>query len=178
MRFRRLLCLFDLKGGVAFYRQLACVRTVKRLGGIVGYRNEYPKTEKEILRRFKGKWRWIWRFYDSLRISEINSVLFSDLKLMKRDLLCLARLPMLETLAIADCAIEETVVNDIATIPSLKYLQLSSADVEDTWLPALAELIQLDVLVLVRTRMTRYGIERLKSALPNCDVVFRDDNDM
>jgi hypothetical protein len=63
----------------------------------------------------------------------------------------------------------------LASLPNLRSLSLEDMQISDADIPHLAKLQQLKNLSLCDTRISREGAERLRQALPNCQVEYRPD---
>jgi hypothetical protein len=59
----------------------------------------------------------------------------------------------------------------IKNLPRLRFLLLSSKGITDAAIPHVAELNQLERLCLNDTKITEEGVERLRKALPKCEIV-------
>lgn len=61
-------------------------------------------------------------------------------------------------------------LRDIVTFEETEYLILFGCDIDDSHLSQLTRLRRLKTLVLVGTRMTAEGVERIQRDLPECDI--------
>ena len=60
----------------------------------------------------------------------------------------------------------------IASINTIRLLSLAGTNVTDKGIAYLEEMTELDRVNLERTDVTEAGIEKLKLALPNCEIVW------
>jgi hypothetical protein len=60
-------------------------------------------------------------------------------------------------------------------LPELRELSLDSANVGDAVIDTLVSLPRLEVLNLYHTLITETGVQRIKSSLPKCKVIW-DEN--
>jgi hypothetical protein len=57
-------------------------------------------------------------------------------------------------------------------LPELRELSLDSSNVGDGAVEALQSMPQLEVLNLYHTLITESGVQQIKSALPNCRIIW------
>ncbi len=85
-----------------------------------------------------------------------------------REYIRLPRLPKLRGLNLCGTAFRG---DGLENIPSIEMLDLEETDIDDESVPALAVLAKLKKLELYETAVTDAGVDRLRRALPNCEIL-------
>ena len=82
----------------------------------------------------------------------------------------LSALPHLEALKLTGCPVTDAGLSHVAKMKTLRYLKLTYADVTDAGLTQLAQLDGLHRLIVAGSKITPAGVEKLRRALPKCEV--------
>lgn len=88
------------------------------------------------------------------------------------DLRWLAEFPSLEYLRLANTNISDAGVSHLTPLGSLRRLDLSRTSITDASAGYLITMTELRLLYVYDTDMSSRGVAELRSALPNCQVVF------
>jgi hypothetical protein len=178
------------RGGIVEYEQARFVPA--RLRDLVGRR--FVDVPIEV--RFYGQSPAEPRpklFADIVALRSLRSICLYEVRLGPNDLDRLAEMKELETLMLADGALDDvrldalralpltwlalprsrisdTGLRDLRNLKSLRYLDLTRTRVSDRGLAALEELPNLRTVNLLRTKVTREGAARLGQKLKGCVV--------
>jgi hypothetical protein len=87
------------------------------------------------------------------------------------DLTILQEFPQAQRLALTSSAISDRAAPHIAKLRRLEWLWLEGTAITDESIPHLAQLRRLKILDLRQTAISDEGAEKLRTALPNCEVI-------
>jgi hypothetical protein len=97
----------------------------------------------------------------------------------------LGKMAGLRFLGLADTNVTDAGVRELASITNLRILTLDRTAITDAAIPDLAKLKQLEELDLIDAKITAEGADRLREALPKCNIIVnfalgksRDDQDI
>ncbi len=93
-------------------------------------------------------------------------------KVRDDDLADIAKLESLEFLRLDRSYVTDAGLRTITMFPALRFLDVSSTAITDDGLIHLRQMNQLEQLNLTNTRVTAPGIQELRSALPDCLIVW------
>ncbi|MDC0934641.1 hypothetical protein OAS39_00030 [Pirellulales bacterium] len=86
----------------------------------------------------------------------------------------IASMPNLEKLGLCDSLITDEGIKHLVSLPSLVYLTILDCEgISDSSIEYFAEMQSLKNLELYGTKLTRDGIDRLRKAVPNCQIDAR-----
>ncbi|HEV3341755.1 MAG TPA: hypothetical protein VG125_15415 [Pirellulales bacterium] len=100
----------------------------------------------------------------------LRQAFFAKSRISNAGLAHLAGLPWLETLVLRDTPITGDGLAPLSSCPTLRVLDLSGTQVGDEQIDILAQLPRLSEVDLSRTRVTAAGVEKLRAALPQCQI--------
>jgi hypothetical protein len=102
----------------------------------------------------------------------LRRAVFAKGRISDAGLAQLAGLPWLETLVLRDTPITGDGLASLATCPTLRVLDLSGTQIGDEQVDVLVQLPRLSDVDLSRTRVTAAGVEKLRAALPQCQITW------
>ncbi|WP_425395448.1 hypothetical protein [Aeoliella sp.] len=87
------------------------------------------------------------------------------------------RLPTITVVDFSDTQLTKKSIEPLADCEHLRHLLLSRTNLDDSAIDGLAQLTQLDTLILWETNLTAEGAAELERRLPNCEIDhdFNDD---
>ncbi len=131
------------------------------------------------IQRLGGYLRWeVLEPAPAWLVSLLGEDFFADVTLVECDsrlvgdetLVHLAKLQRIEWLLLDSDRITDQGLKRMAKLTKLRRLDLASRQITDDGLVSLESLANLHWLALRRTRATLAGVERLRRALPNCEI--------
>jgi len=102
---------------------------------------------------------------------KIQQLRLNRLKITDAGLEHLAGLSSLRLLEVAETPISDTGLQHVQKLNNLTWLMLTGTQVSDVGLADIQGLTGLRKVYLERTKVTKDGLDRLKSALPNCVIM-------
>jgi hypothetical protein len=103
-------------------------------------------------------------------LKSLEQLYIRDQPIADADLKLLGALPQLEHLELSTTGTSDTGLKHIATLKKLTWLEIVDNPVTDTGLNHLVGLKELGMLKLTQTKVTKAGAQKLKQALPRCDI--------
>lgn len=85
----------------------------------------------------------------------------------------LARCPKLRYLDLRATQIGDATAAQLHSLGELRYLQLEETRLTDEGVKSLADLKKLEFLSVAKTSVTTEGIQRLRAALPDCEITMQ-----
>jgi hypothetical protein len=102
---------------------------------------------------------------DSMQVLDVDGTQVTD-----AGVVYLARLKNLRWLRAANTKIQGTTLGYLQQLPNLHTIELAGTPVNDQTVPVLCTMKQLTELIVSNSQISAQGIQRLKQALPNCEV--------
>jgi hypothetical protein len=138
--------------------QRSVAAEIQRLGGYVRFEVTDPGPA------------WLMRLLGTDFFADVYLVECDSPQLGDDTLLHIEKLHRLEWLLLDSDQISDAGVRRIANLTALGRLDLGSQQITDDGIAALQRLSNLRWLALRRTQVTPAGVERLRQALPNCQI--------
>ncbi|MEX0642013.1 MAG: leucine-rich repeat domain-containing protein [Pirellulales bacterium] len=104
-------------------------------------------------------------------LTKLRSLTIRQTKNLDNELRHLEKLPELEVLRLSLSNVTDRGLTHIARLPNLKILSLANTQVTDIGVLQLSSLHELRHLEIKNTGVTDAGADRLRRALPNCEVI-------
>ena len=83
----------------------------------------------------------------------------------------------LEALILFNTAVTDDGVAQLTSLRRLQYLKIASSEITDDSIPYLSQLQSLQRLWTSGTSITSSGVDRLRRALPNCEVISHGEDE-
>jgi len=116
---------------------------------------------------------------DLAHLHELNKLRLLDLlgsNVTDAGLEHVGRIRTLESLNLSNSRVSDDGLEHLKGLHKLEYLNLCHTQITDVGLEHLKKLINMGYLYLVATHVTDEGIEELRKALPNCDIVWEEED--
>jgi hypothetical protein len=114
----------------------------------------------------------IWRSHTVALFSNVTIVECEDTGLTDGDVTYLRALPDVVLLDLQTPRITDSGLEYFSDWPRLRILLLDGTTITDEGLAHLKVLTSLEYLTLRNTRVSAEGVEKLKRALPDCEIVY------
>jgi hypothetical protein len=131
--------------------RLRAIRTIKKIGGAIGF-DEGSR----------------WGPLPSQK--RVETIVFAELQGSPREIACLSDLSETRNLGIIDSNVGDEIVPHISSLKDLYQLNLFGSKLTDQGLQGLEQMASLKCLVVSNTRVSDEGVERFRSARPDCEV--------
>lgn len=102
---------------------------------------------------------------ESMQVLDVDGTQVTD-----AGVVYLSRLKNLRWLRAANTRIQGTTLGYLQQLPNLHTIELANTLVNDLTVPVLSTMKQLTELIISNTQISAQGIQRLKQALPNCEI--------
>lgn len=149
------------------------VRELEKLGVSVGFATPFSHSpEREYWQRFAMGHRYedlphtvSIRYYDAAGKPTFGDSTVSDAVQLIR------KLPSVHSLKLDSPDITASSLPALTQLRHLCTLTLGDVAIDDAGIAALAQLKQLDTLRLEGTQLTGQGLQQLRAALPDCEII-------
>ena len=153
-------------------KQLQAVEAIRKAGGVVYY--FYDKRDadgNEFVGEEMPRPVWLQALVGKARVCLVN---FNDAaaKISDTDLKHVEELTDLQRLFLENTLVTDTGLMHIEGLSELTVLSLDGTPITDSGLGHIHDLPRLEFVTLTNTKVTGKGIEKLKRALPNCEIKF------